>query len=189
MMNHSFSSSTSRTKLLTSMALFLALIIVAGFISIPLPLVGVPIVMQNMLIMMSGGFLGKKYGTLTNLVFLSLVFVGFPLLAGGRGGPVIFLSPSSGFLLGYLLCPLIIGIFLDKLDQNKFINILLAYIIGGVLIIDVAGSFSLAYYSHTSWFNGLKMVAVFLPMDLAKAFLAALIHKRLFPHLSLGKLK
>ncbi|MGX7047293.1 hypothetical protein RU86_GL000013 [Lactococcus piscium] len=43
--------------------MFLVLNIISGMIAIPVPAIGVPFVLQNMLIMMTGGFLGKKYGT------------------------------------------------------------------------------------------------------------------------------
>ncbi|MFD1671674.1 biotin transporter BioY [Agrilactobacillus yilanensis] len=163
----------------TKMALFIALMIVSGIVSIPLPVIGVPIVLQNMMIMLCGGFLGKKYGTLTNGLFLLLVFVGLPLLAGGRGGAAVFLSLSSGFLVGYLLCPLLINLFLQYLGDDHFWKIFLAYFIGGALVIDFMGSLSMAYYSHVSWAAGLKMVAVFLPMDTVKVVLATIIHQRL----------
>ena len=73
-------------KILTKMALFLALIIVSGMIALPVPAIGVPVVLQNMIIMLTAGFLGKKYGTITIGMFLALVFMGVPILTGGRGG-------------------------------------------------------------------------------------------------------
>lgn len=142
--------SSNNIKHLTKMALFLSLIIVSGFLSIPLPFVGVPIVLQNMMIMLAGGFLGKKYGFITVATFLMLVMVGFPLLAGGRSGIAVFLSPSLGFFVGYLLCPIVIGLLLEKSSHQSYVSIFLAYLIGGVLLINVLGSVSLAYYSHTS---------------------------------------
>lgn len=175
---------TSRT--ITQMGLFLALIIISGMFSLPIPGFGVPVILQNMVIMLAGGLLGKKYGLLTNGVFLLLVFAGLPLLAGGRGGAAVFLSPSSGFLLGYLLCVPVISGLSKWFGTQHFWQLFLVYVIGGALCINFLGSFSLAYYSHLSWVNGLKMAAVFMPLDMAKAAVAAWLQLRLQGILHLG---
>lgn len=168
-----------KTKVLTKIALFLALIIVSGFIAIPIPGIGVPIVLQNMMIMLAGGFLGKRWGTLTVGSFLLLVLVGFPLLSGGRGGPVVFYGPSTGFLIGYLFSAFTIGFMFEKVKKLNFWTVFLIYLIGGAFIIDFCGSFSLAYFSQTSWFSGLKIAAFFLPVDTLKAIVATWITLRL----------
>lgn len=80
------------TKQITRNAVFLALIIIAGLVAIPIPGVPVPIVLQNMIIMTTGFFLGKKNGFITVLAFLFFVFIGMPFLSGGRGGAAIFMD-------------------------------------------------------------------------------------------------
>lgn len=171
--------STIAIKVVTKIAIFLVLIIISGMIAIPVPAIGVPFVLQNMLIMMAGGFLGKKYGTLTIGIFLCASVLGLPFLSGGRGGISLLLSPSSGFLLGFLLCPLVISLLLEKLGTHNLWCIVIAYIIGGAVLIDLMGSMSLAYYSHASWLTGIAMVSIYIPIDLVKAILAAVIHQRL----------
>ncbi len=52
-------------------------------------------------ILLAGVILGRKYGTLSVIVFLLLVVAGLPLLSGGRGGIGVFAGPSAGFLLLY----------------------------------------------------------------------------------------
>ncbi|MFP4925416.1 biotin transporter BioY, partial [Staphylococcus pseudintermedius] len=75
------------TKFLVYTALMTAIIAVMGFIpAIPLPFIPVPIVLQNVGIFLAGILLGRRYGTLSVIVFLLLVFMGAPLLSGGRGG-------------------------------------------------------------------------------------------------------
>ena len=75
-----------KTKVLTRVTMMVALMIVSGVLTIPLPGLPVPIVLQNMMMMLAGGLLGKKFGTLAVSVFLLMVAVGFPVLSGGRGG-------------------------------------------------------------------------------------------------------
>ena len=92
-----------KTKVLTRVTMMVALMIVSGVLTIPLPGLPVPIVLQNMMMMLAGGLLGKKFGTLAVSVFLLMVAVGFPVLSGGRGGeyceqiepPVRMIEPAS----------------------------------------------------------------------------------------------
>ena len=113
-------------------------------------------------------------------VFLLMVAVGLPVLSGGRGGIAIFASASGGFLVGYVLAPLVIGYLLEKnWEKLTFAKAVLIFIVGGALLIDFFGSFSMAYYMGNSWLNGLKMTLAFVPMDTVKAILAAWITLRL----------
>ena len=49
-----------KTKVLTRVTMMVALMIVSGVLTIPLPGLPVPIVLQNMMMMLAGGLLGKK---------------------------------------------------------------------------------------------------------------------------------
>lgn len=179
-----------KTKVLTRVTMMVALMIVSGVLTIPLPGLPVPIVLQNMMMMLAGGLLGKKYGPLAVSVFLLMVAVGLPVLSGGRGGIAIFASASGGFLLGYVLAPLVIGYLLEKNWENlTFPKAVLIFIVGGALLIDFFGSFSMAYYMGNSWLNGLKMTLAFVPLDTVKAILAAWITLRLKKRYSLISLK
>lgn len=70
----------------TMVATMIAIIIVLGmFPGIPLGFIPVPIVLQNMGVMIAGELLGPKQGSLAVWLFLILVALGLPLLSGGRG--------------------------------------------------------------------------------------------------------
>ncbi|MBD4561724.1 biotin transporter BioY, partial [Xanthomonas citri pv. citri] len=79
-----------------------------------LPFSSVPIVLQNIGIFLAGVILGRKYGTLSVIVFLLLVVAGLPLLSGGRGGIGVFAGPSAGFLLLYPVVAFMIGAIRDR---------------------------------------------------------------------------
>lgn len=108
----------------------------------------------------------------------------------GRGGIAIFASASDGFLLGYVLAPLVIGYLLEKnLGKLTFPKAVLIFIVGGTLLIYFCGSFSMACYMGNSWLNGLKMMMAFVPLDTFKAILAAWITLRLKKRYSLISFK
>lgn len=99
-------------------SVFAALISCASFFHIPLP-GGVPIVLQDMLALLSGMLLGPLWGTLSVFVFLVLGAIGLPVYSGKAGIQVIISGPTGGFLVGYLLGALAAGLFLRILLHPK----------------------------------------------------------------------
>ena len=70
---------------------------------IALSITPVPITLQSLGVMLAGGLLGSRLGALSQLVFLLIVGVGAPLLAGGRGGLGVFLGQVQDIYLVILL--------------------------------------------------------------------------------------
>ena len=89
------------TKDIVYIALFAALTAALGlFPPITLPIAGgVPITAQSMGPMLAGALAGAKRGGLALALFALLVAIGLPLMAGGRGGFGLFLTPSGGFTI------------------------------------------------------------------------------------------
>lgn len=65
-------------------ALFAALISTGAFIQIPMPS-GVPIVIQDMMALLSGMLLGPLWGSVSVLIFLLLGIIGLPCSQERRG--------------------------------------------------------------------------------------------------------
>ena len=96
-------------------ALFAALTATLGLVpALALSVTGVPITAQSMGAMLAGSVLGARRGALSQLLFLALVAIGLPLLAGGRGGLGVFLGPSAGFLLGWVPAAAGIGFLFER---------------------------------------------------------------------------
>jgi len=122
-------------------ALFAALISCAAFFHVPLP-GGVPIVLQDMLALLSGMLLGPVWGTLSVFVFLILGAIGLPVYSGKAGIQVVISGPTGGFLIGYMLGALAAGLFLrfllnpskDHSAAKKWIMCICAAIIAEVVL-------------------------------------------------------
>src|SRR5690625_6116387 len=83
-------------------ALFTAIIgAMAFFPPILIPGIPVPITAQTLGVMLAGGLLGAKSGGVSLLLFIALVAVGGPLLAGGRGGLGGLLGRCCGYMLAW----------------------------------------------------------------------------------------
>ncbi len=95
---------------LARVAVFAALIAVLGLPGSFPVFGGVPITAQTLGVMLAGAVLGPWLGALSVTVLLALVAVGLPLLAGGRGGFGVFLGPTAGYALGWILGAIVIGL-------------------------------------------------------------------------------
>lgn len=84
------------TRDIVYIALFAAITAALGlFPAFSLPVIAVPITAQTLGPMLAGAIAGAKRGALALVLFVVLVAIGLPLLAGGRGGLGIFFGPSG----------------------------------------------------------------------------------------------
>ena len=140
------------------------------------PLSTVPITAQSLGVMLAGAVLGARRGALSLLLFLALVAVGLPLLAGGRGGLGVFVGPSAGFLLGYPVAAFVVGWLTERGGAPyRAAWGFVANVLGGIVVLYVLGIAGIALAAHVSVQSAATGSLVFVPGDLAKAVVAALV--------------
>lgn len=136
----------------------------------------VPITAQSMGVMLAGAVLGARRGGLSLLLFLALVAVGLPLLAGGRGGLGVFVGASAGFLLAYPVGAYVVGWVSErggvpyKLHWGVVANLL-----GGIVVVYAGGILGMAQVLGLTLQQALVAMWIYLPGDLVKVVLAALV--------------
>lgn len=136
----------------------------------------VPITAQSMGVMLAGAVLGARRGFLSVLLLLVLVAVGLPLLAGGRGGLGVFATPSVGFLVGWPIAAFVIGWLSERGGSTYRLTWgIVANILGGIVVLYAAGIVGIAAVTGVSVRTATVSTWVFLPGDLVKAVLAALV--------------
>ena len=159
---------------LTHIALFAALVAVLGLVpSIMLP-GGVPITAQSLGIMLCGTVLGSKRGALAVLLFLALVAVGLPLLAGGRGGLGVFVGPSAGFLIGFPIAAFIAGLVVERWSAPVGYAAFAGAFLGGIALY-AFGIPGMMIVLGKSLPEAALLVTPYLPGDLIKSVLAAFV--------------
>lgn len=159
--------------------LFAALMAVLGLIpKIDLPL-GVPITLQSLGVMLAGCLLGGLRGFQAITLFLIAVAAGLPLLSGGRGGMGVFLTPSSGYLVGYALAAGMTGYLMRWLPASSprqaALSALLASVLGGIVFLHLLGIAGLMLFAHLTLSQAIWADLAFVPGDVIKAVLCALI--------------
>lgn len=171
------SSTKSTTTDLAYIAVFAALIIVMAFVSIPVGTAGVPIVMQNAMIILAGLILGGRRGFLATALFLLLGIVGIPVLAGGRSTLAALAGPTVGYLVGYLISAWVAGIIAYRSPRAKgpMTAIMIAAGIAGLAIQYICGVVGLIARAHLSFGAALAAQVPFLLPDFIKIVVAALI--------------
>ena len=139
------------TLKISFIALFAAIICVGCFIRIPLGVI--PIVLQNVLCVLSGVLLGGLLGGAPTALFLIAGLIGLPVYSGGTGGLAVWLGPTGGFLPGYLLGAVTAGLIAGKpsVEQRKcsvmlVVRVSLA-ILAGMVILYIPGVIRFAYWA------------------------------------------
>lgn len=136
----------------------------------------VPITAQTLGVMLAGAILGPWLGALSMTVFLALVAVGLPLLAGGRGGIGVFAGPSAGFALGWIAGALVIGLIVHAGHRRPvWWRTFAGIVVGGIVVIYAIGIPVQAAITRLPLGAAALQSAVFLPGDLVKAVLATAI--------------
>jgi len=132
----------------------------------------VPITGQTLMVLLSGALLGSKKGALSQLIYLLGGIFGIPWFARG-GGMVYLMSPTFGYILGFVLAAYFVGFLCEKGFDRKIKSSILAMLLGNILIY-LPGLFWLSKFVGFE-----KALAIglypFIIGDLFKLLLASLI--------------
>jgi len=165
-------------------AVFAALLCITAPFSVPIG--PVPVSLATFTVYLAGAMLGKKRAPLAVLVYILLGTVGLPVFSGFRGGLQVVAGVTGGYILGYIPCAFVAGLFTERRLGKGFadalgmvLGTLCCYAFGTVWFIIATGT-GLAPALMTC-------VVPFLPGDAAKILAASALAALLRP--ALGRLK
>ena len=182
-----------KTKDLVLISLFTAMIIVLGLIPpVPVPWVPVPVTLQTFGVMLAGLILGPWRGGLVVLTYVLIALLGIPVLPGGRAGMAVLAGPTGGFLLGMIPGAVVTGWLAGRLPRSgaqtgqqgwtamapQVFRFWCASVAGGMLVVYAAGIPWLAMVTGMGLSKAAWAIAVFIPGDLLKAFIASIVAQR-----------
>lgn len=141
---------STATKILMSFMMACFTGIMAQII-IPLPWTPVPITAQTFAVLCSGLFLGKKYGCLSQILYIVLGVAFIPWFGGMTGGLDIFLGSTFGFFIGFVIASYFIGAITEKYaSARNFTKMAVVIGIANFALIYIPGLAGLAlWYSMT----------------------------------------
>ena len=168
--------------------LFAALMAICALIVIPLGFTPIPVSLGTLGVFLTGGLLGKKYGTISMTVYVLLGAAGIPIFAGFRGGLGVLVGPTGGYILGYIAAVFIIGLLIEKLipkaeakrSRAQELAVYAAAMIIGLAVCYALGTLWFMVSTHTGvWAALVSCVFPFLTGDALKIAAGALLTQRL----------
>jgi biotin transport system substrate-specific component len=161
-------------------SLFAAFIAVGAYLAVPIPVSPVPIVLQNLFVLLAGLLLGPRWGLASVGVYILAGAVGLPVFVGGKGGIAHFLGPTGGYLIGFAACAFITGVIADRRETGALTDILA--VCAGTLAIYAFGVPWLRAVTGMSWEKALLAgMLPFLIGDALKAAAAVILARALRP--------
>ena len=171
-----------KTRDITMISLFTALIIVGAFIKIQLPIC--PITLQVVFTTMAGVLLGGKKGAAAVGVYIILGLIGLPVFTGG-GGIGYVLHPTFGFIIGFMLGAYLTGTIAQS-GEPTVKRLLIGSLAGLILIFAMGIVYCWAINrfwlsSSVSTWQILSMCLLPLPADIILCGLISILGHRLIP--------
>lgn len=118
-------------RMLVYASLMAALIAVGAFLAIPIG--PVPIVLQNLFVLVAALLLGRRWAAISVAVYLLAGASGLPVFAGGTGGLGRLLGPTGGYLFGFLAAAYIVGLLAERAGQRVVLEVL-AMVVGSLAV-------------------------------------------------------
>ncbi len=101
--------STRRVIMIALAGVFAATLAVSSWVSIPIPISPVPLTLQTLAVLVTGGLLGRVWGPVSVGVYLLVGVAGMPVFAGGEAGLGVLLGFKGGYLVGFVVAAFLMG--------------------------------------------------------------------------------
>ncbi len=168
-----------KTKDLTKIALFVAVLTVSAYITVPFV---IPFTMQTFAVFLACFMLGGVKAFVAILVYVLLGAIGLPVFSGFKGGAGALLGPTGGYIIGFLVSALVYGAITAVFGEKKFVKFTAAVV--GLALLYAFGSLWFAFGYSTGGAGSLgviliKCVVPYIVPDLVKIFAAAIVAERL----------
>ena len=168
-------SLTNNMSLIKDIVSILAFSILTGISAgFKIEIGAVPITMQTLIVLLSGAFLGSKKGATSQLTYLISGITGIPWFSRG-GGLSYILSPTLGYLIGFIPASYIVGLLIEK-NRNTF-SIIKSLIAGNFFIY----AFGILWLSRIFSLSESLVIGLypFILGEILKMFLAIIILKNI----------
>lgn len=127
-------------------------LLIAIAAKIKVPFFPVPMTLQALAIMLIAATYGFRLGTITVIAYLGEGLLGLPVFTNtppAVAGPLYFLGPTGGYLIGFVALAMIVGFAADRGWDRSTIK-LFAAIIAGEAIMFALGFVWLAWFASLS---------------------------------------
>ena len=149
------------------------LIAAAAQLKLFLPFTPVPVTGQTFAVLLIAALYGARRGAATAMTYIAMGLMGLPVFSAAPPGPAALVSPTAGYLAGFVAAAWVTGSLSEKGWDRKPWTAALAMGIGSGVIF-ACGLLWLGRF--TGWANVLQTgLFPFIPGDLLKIGLATLV--------------
>lgn len=159
---------------MTLIAAFAIVITICSFIQLPFG--PIPFTLQTFGVCITAGILGLKKGTLSVITYILLGILGLPVFRGA-GGIGVLAGPTGGFIIGFVITAIIIGVVSDKTRKNRKRAVLVftSMIVGNVVCL-LIGCIQYMIVADVNFISAVVYcVAPFVITDVIKIILATIV--------------
>lgn len=147
---------------------------VAACAKIQIPIGVVPFTMQSFGVVLVGAMLGSRRGALAIVAYLLEGAAGLPVFAGPIGGIAYFVSPSAGYLFGFIAAAFVVGFLAERGWDRRVMTAVPTFALGHVIILTLGFAWLSTFIGTRAAFA--EGVLKFLPYDMSlKIMLAAIV--------------
>lgn len=163
-------------------SIFLALLIVSSYISIPLS--DISLTLQVLVVLLLALILPFIDAEIIIIVYIVMGLFGIPVFSTFSGGISKIFTPSFGFILSFKFVPIIVKLLSKlKIKSETLKTLLISFI--ALIVIYLIGIMYLFVIRSVYEVNILSFIVVtvlpLLPFDIIKVFLVCFITKKLKP--------
>ncbi len=154
------------TRVITKIALLVAVLIVLSQVAIPVVFSPTPISLGVVGVYLIGVFLKPKESLLAISVYILLGAIGMPVFAGFNGGISAVFGPTGGYIFSYIIMCLLIS-FVRLYSKDTAVLVVTLFISLGICYI--VGTLWLAHFMEISFVSALPLgVYPFVVGDIVK---------------------
>ncbi|MFC7374211.1 MULTISPECIES: biotin transporter BioY [unclassified Brachybacterium] len=170
-----------RTRLRDAVLVLAGTAVVALLAQVTIPLPLVPITGQTLGVILVGAALGSRRGAAAMLTYLLAGLAGAPIFAEFTGGPAAVLSPSFGFILGFVPAAFVAGWFAERAWDRRPLGAMAGFIAASAVPFLIGVPYLAmilnAVMGAELGLGGILAAGVwpFIPGGVVKALLAALL--------------
>lgn len=144
---------------------------------ISIPIKPVPFTLQTMIVLLAGAFLGAKNGAYSQLLYLFIGAIGFPVFAQTADGTMGFarlIGPTGGYLIAFPIAAYLVGLLTKK--NQKYLTVIISMFIAELVVIAFGTLYLYLTYLH-NFVDAIKAgAAIFTVWMVVKVFAAAAIY-------------
>lgn len=163
-------------------ATFAVLTALAAQVRIYTPFSPVPITLQVFTALLAGAFLGRCFGSGSQLMYIAMGLAGLPVFANWRAGHLVLLGPTGGYIIGFVLAAFIVGHVIHSRERARSTPRIVLAMAAGIGIIYLLGAAQLALVLGLDVQKAIVLgVLPFIGLDLLKMAAATGIARGALP--------